>query len=438
MRFRSRWLMGAATAIVIAACAFAALAWRPAIAPVAPAQPGTFTAAQIARGELLARAGDCAVCHTAPGGVRNAGGGRLATPFGTIVSSNITPDVETGIGSWSYHAFERAMRDGVDREGRHLYPAFPYTSFARLTDDDLHSLYAWLMTQPAVHSTAPPSELKFPFNLRFLMAGWNLLFLDGKPWRPDPARSAQWNRGGYLIQSAGHCTACHSPRNVFGAERNGAVMFAGGEVIDGWRVPALNADSRAPIPWTADDLVDYLHTGYSKHHGVAAGPMAPVIRDGLSQLPEEDVRAMAVYMASFGPAALSNETVEQRAGDLARRSDGVSAVSTQTGAALFSGACAGCHRINDAPQFFGVRPGLAFNSSLYADTPDNLIRVILDGIMQPATRDLGTMPAFRHSFNDAQVAALAAYLRSDFAHEPAWHDVASRVAKIRDAKAAAR
>ncbi|WP_027820699.1 cytochrome c [Paraburkholderia bannensis] len=430
MKLRNRWLAGIVAFVAIAAGGFALFAHQP---EIAAAPPGTndFSAAQIARGERLARTGDCAVCHTAPGGVRNAGGGRFDTPFGLIVSSNLTPDRATGIGAWPYAAFERAMRHGVDREGRHLYPAFPYTSFTRLNDEDMRALYAYLMTQAPVHSVPPPSELKFPFNLRILMAGWNLLFLDRTPWKPDAARSAQWNRGAYLVQSAGHCTACHSPRNAFGAERGGADLFAGGGVVDGWHVPALNTASRAPIAWNADDLYDYLRTGYSARHGVAAGPMAPVVEQ-LSMLPEDDVRAIAVYVASFAPLNMGTTAdLAQREVTLGVLSDGVMAARAQTGAALFGGACAGCHRVNDAPVLFGVRPGLAFNTNLYADSPDNVLRVLLGGIGHAATRDLGYMPAFRYNFNDAQLAALANYLRTDIAGQPAWTDVAAAAARIR-------
>ncbi|MCG5075462.1 cytochrome c [Paraburkholderia tagetis] len=430
MKLRYKWLTGVVAIAAIATGGFAWFAHQPEIA-AAPPGPHDFTTAQIARGEILVRTGDCAVCHTASGGARNAGGGRLDTPFGVIVSSNITPDRETGIGAWPYAAFERAMRRGVDREGHYLYPAFPYTSFARFNDEDMRALYAYLMTQPPVRSAPPPSDLKFPFNLRMLMAGWNMLFLDGRPWRPDPSQSAEWNRGAYLVQSAAHCTACHSPRNVFGAEQGGADMFAGGGVVDGWHVPALNTASRAPIAWNADDLYDYLRTGYSARHGVAAGPMAPVV-EKLSRLPKEDVRAIAVYMASFAPAgAGSAADLAQHEAALDARSDGVMAARAQTGAALFAGACAGCHRVNDAPKLFGVRPGLAYNTNLYADSPDNLLRILLNGIGQPATRDLGYMPAFRYNFNDAQLAALANYLRTDIAGQPAWTDVAAAAANIR-------
>ncbi|HFK4651979.1 TPA: cytochrome c, partial [Serratia marcescens] len=196
-----------------------ALPWRAEIAPVATPGAGTWSAATLERGRQLAAAGDCAVCHTASEGATNAGGLAMATPFGTLYSTNITPDVATGIGNWSFTAFDRAMRQGVARDGRHLYPAFPYTAFSKMTDGDMQALYAYLMSQPAVRQSNPANQMRFPFNLRPLMAGWNALFLRQGEFQPDPQQSAQWNRGAYLVNGLGHCAACHSPRNLLGAEK---------------------------------------------------------------------------------------------------------------------------------------------------------------------------------------------------------------------------
>src|SRR5689334_9894944 len=193
-----------------------------AIAPIARPDPSVYSAATIARGQQLAALGNCAECHTTLNGALNAGGRALETPFGTIYSTNITPDVETGIGAWSFPAFERAMRDGLHRDGRQLYPAFPYTHFARTSDADMQALYAYLMAQPAVRTTAPANTLAFPFNLRPLLAGWNALFHQANEFKPDPAKSEVWNRGAYLVESLGHCSGCHSPRNALGAEQRGA------------------------------------------------------------------------------------------------------------------------------------------------------------------------------------------------------------------------
>ena len=221
-------------------------------------------------------------------GVLNAGGRPLQTPFGTIYSTNITPDVETGIGAWSYPAFERAMREGIHRDGRHLYPAFPYTHFAKTTDADMQALYAYLMAQSPVRAETPSNTLAFPFNLRPLMAGWNALFHKPNVFQPDPTKSATWNRGAYLVEGLGHCGACHSPRNALGAEKANAYLAGG--FAEGWEAPALTSLSQAPIPWSEDELYAYLRTGESRFHGVAAGPMAPVVKE-LAALPDSRTSA---------------------------------------------------------------------------------------------------------------------------------------------------
>jgi len=421
-------------ASAVAACAAAigiasaALPWR-AIAPISPPDPSVYSAATITRGEQLAALGNCAVCHTSDGGLINAGGRALETPFGVIYATNITPDVRTGIGAWSYPAFERAMREGVHRDGRQLYPAFPYTHFSRVDDADLQALYAYLMAQAPQHQEAPANMLRFPFNLRPLVAGWNALFHDNAAFKPDPTRSAQWNRGLYLVDGLGHCSACHSPRNALGAERKDAYLAGG--IADGWDAPALTSLSAAPLPWTEDELFTYLRSGQSRFHGVAAGPMAPVISD-LTKLPDADIRAMAVYLASFQDTQPDTTRLEDVATALETRTKVTSAAST--GARLYLGACAVCHEVGGLP-LFGSRPSLALNSNLHGATPDNLIRVILHGIAKPAASNLGYMPAFNDHLGDEQLAELVAYLRKQFAPaKPAWADVPGAVARIKAAQ----
>ncbi|MGV8379743.1 c-type cytochrome, partial [Pseudomonas aeruginosa] len=326
-------------------------------------------------------------------------------------------------------AFERAMRHGVARDGSYLYPAFPYTAFTRTRDEDLKALYAYLMSQPAVHSETPANQLPFPFDQRQLMAGWNLLFLEPGAYRDEPTRNQQWNRGAYLAEGLGHCSACHSPRNALGAEKSGNAHFAGGEA-EGWTAPALNASSPAPIAWSEEALYAYLRHGYSAYHGVASGPMAPVVGEGLAKQSDEDLRALAHYLASYA-AAPAGETDQQQAQRLERQGYGRVQPPSGSGARLFAGACLACHHDGDGPRFFGVRPSLALNSNVHADSPDNLLRIILDGIHSPATGDLGYMPGFRHSLDDRQVAALANYLRERFAGKPAWPDLAAKAASLR-------
>ena len=426
---RRRGVLATAASLCAAAIGIGAavLPWR-SIAPIARPNASVYSAATIARGGQLAALGDCAVCHTGADGFLNAGGRPLETPFGTISSTNITPDVETGIGAWSYPAFERAMREGIHRDGRHLYPAFPYTHFARATDADLQALYAYLIAQPPVRSEIPKSRLAFPFNLRPLMAGWNALFHQANVFRADPAKSEIWNRGAYLVEGLGHCSACHSPRNALGAEKQGAYLAGG--FAEGWEAPALTSLSRAPIPWSEDEFYAYLRSGESRFHGVAAGPMAPVVKD-LAALPDQDIRAMAVYLASFNETAIGRPAEKT----LARNLEAATkvAVAASAGARFYLGACAVCHEVG-GPPLFGSRPSLALNSNLHSTVPDNLIQVILHGIARPASSDLGYMPAFKDSMNDTQIAELVSFLRQQFAPDkPAWTGVGAAVSRVREA-----
>jgi nicotinate dehydrogenase subunit B len=405
----------------------AVLTWR-SIAPIARPDASVYSAATIARGKELAALGDCAVCHTSANGILNAGGRPLETPFGIIHSTNITPDVETGIGAWSYPAFERAMREGIHRDGHHLYPAFPYTHFARATDADLQALYAYLMAQAPVRAEAPRNALAFPFNLRPLLGGWNALFHQGSLFQPDPAKSEMWNRGAYLVEGLGHCSTCHSPRNALGAEKQQAYLAGG--FAEGWEAPALTSLSQAPIPWSEDDLFAYLRTGESRFHGVAAGPMAPVVKE-LAALPDQDIRAMAVYLGSLNDAAIDNAAQQSLATKLEAATGTTEVAASGLGARLYQGACAVCHEVG-GPPLFGSRPSLALNSNLHSTVPDNLVQVILHGIAEPVTSDLGYMPPFKDSMTDAQVAELVSYLRRQFAPDkPAWTNVAASVGRIR-------
>src|ERR1700686_197970 len=287
-----------AVLLIGGAVATFAIAWRPAIAAPEPPAPQSFHAALVKRGQDLGGTGHCNDCHTMRGGKDFAGGLPVPTPFGTIFSSNITPDAETGIGRWPEAAFRRAMQSGVDRDGRHLYPTFPYDQFTNVTDEDDQALYAYLMTRQPVHAAARANQLSFPLDQRLVVAGWKLLFLRRGTYRPDATKSKEWNRGAYLVEGLAHCGACHTPRNALGAERASA-QFAGGDV-DNWHAYAINAQSPAPVPWDADALTAYLRDGWHPDHGVARGPMAQVVSN-LSEVPESDVRAIAVYMAGvFG------------------------------------------------------------------------------------------------------------------------------------------
>lgn len=411
-----------------------AMPWRSAMAPLANVDTSIYSQAAINRGKLVAAAGDCMVCHTAENGRPNVGGRPLETPFGTVYTTNITPDKKTGIGTWSYAAFERAMRQGIHQDGRLLYPAFPYTAFAKISDPDMQALYAYLMTQEPVEYVPPKTRLAFPFNLRPTLAGWNLLFhRDPQAYKPVAGQSTLWNRGAYLVQGAGHCAACHSPRNALGAEKGGKENFLSGGFADGWEAPALNALSKAPIGWTEDSLYDYLRNGYSSLHGVAAGPMGPVIHS-MSELPDSDVRAIAHYLSSLNPPAQAAESPAMRAARLEDASRNNPLAMTHPGENLFEGACAVCHDARGGPPLFGSRPSLALNSNLHSDSPDNVIQVLLHGIDDPAVSGLGNMPGFGASMNDQQLETLISYLRLRFAPDKAaWGGLGEKIREIREA-----
>ena len=433
MGWASRGFAGAAGVLGLVA---AVLGWRTSLAPIAAPLPGSvspYSVATLERGRQLAAAGDCVVCHTAPGGMPNTGGRTIDTPFGVVYSTNLTPDARTGIGQWSYDAFQRAMRKGISRDGHHLYPAFPYTAFANMADEDLQALYAHLMAQPAVHFSVPATQLAFPFNIRPLMAVWNGVFHDAAPDRRQPintAQSAEWNRGAYLVNGVGHCGGCHTPRNAFGAERSGGTHYLSGAMVEGWEAPALTALSRAPVPWNAQELFRYLRTGHTQQHGIAAGPMAPVVQ-GLTALPDDDIRAMATYLASFNPSIAEPEA-ELLAQQQVLAASQSAPLPGVLGQRLFDGACAACHHDGDGPRLLGVNLPLALNSNLHSDRPDNLIRVMLEGIREPAGRDIGFMPAFRDSLSDAQIAEIAAYMRARHAPgKAAWKNLTELVARLR-------
>ncbi|MBO9651874.1 MAG: molybdopterin-dependent oxidoreductase [Variovorax sp.] len=429
---RRRGLWAGAGALLVGAVGVVAglLGWRPAIAPVSFSEPA-YSEATIERGRMLAALGDCAVCHTAPGGMPNAGGRAMETSFGTIYTTNLTPDADTGLGHWSFSAFQRAMREGISRDGHRLYPAFPYTAFAKTSDDDLQALYAYFMSLPAVRSETPAAELNFPFSARPLMAGWNALFHDPSPMQPVATQSAEWNRGAYLVNGLGHCGACHTPRNALGAEQGGGA-FLSGAMVDGWEAPSLTSLSTSAVPWNADALYDYLRHGHAKHHGVAGGPMAEVVRE-LATVPDADIRAMATYLASFNPK-LSTEAVATQAQQVVARAAAAQGHLLGTGQRMFDGACAACHHDGDGPTLLGVNTPLALNSNLTSARPDNLLRTILDGVRDPATHDIGFMPAFREVLDDAQIAELAGYMRARFApQEPPWQGLRASVARVRAA-----
>jgi mono/diheme cytochrome c family protein len=400
----------------------AALAALPVLALAAPAIPSvdpparvSFDTKQVARGAALSAIGNCADCHTADGGKPFAGGRTLETPFGTLHGTNITPDPDTGIGRWSLDAFARALREGVDRRGEHLYPVFPYDHFTRLSDDDVAALYAFVMTRDPVRQRNRANQVNFPYNVREFIGLWkNLYFRPGR-YVSDPQQSAQWNRGAYLAEGLGHCSACHSPRNPLGAEVPDR-HFAGGSA-GSWHAPALDRSSPSPVTWTLDELVAYLSTGVVERHAIAAGPMAPVVSN-LGLVNDNDVRAMAVYVAWWMRGAEGSTP----------RAATVTTANAQ-GAAIYSSTCGECHDKGRTMSSGGALE-LTRAIALSLPTPANLIHITLEGIPPREGEASRIMPGFAGSLTEAQVVSLLTYLREDVAQKPPWPDLGSQVRSI--------
>lgn len=427
--------------LLVAALSLGGCAGQSALDPINTPARTSFDAASIARGAQLAAVGNCNVCHTASSGRPYAGGRPLKTPFGTVYSTNITPDPETGIGRWSEAAFVRAMRDGLDREGRSLYPAFPYDHFTKLTDDDLKAIYGFIMTREAVHEESRANELRFPFGFRSLISVWKLLFLERGAFQADSSKTPEWNRGAYLVEGLGHCGACHTPRNLLGAEKKGEHL-AGGDA-EGWHSPALNAASPSPVPWTGEQLQKYLASGLVDQHAITAGPMAPVVHN-LSAVPEQDLRSIAAYLATIaGPPGADRQKKSQDALARAERdiaaypsapggaSNGEAAQNHRSGELIYAGACGTCHDRGRETTSAGALH-LSLGTVMTIPTSANLIRIIMNGI-SPELGEAGRfMPAYANELTDAQIRDLVNYVRVYFGRAPAWPDVEAEIKKARE------
>jgi mono/diheme cytochrome c family protein len=413
---------------------FVALAWRPAFAPITPPLPGGFTPDLVAKGEVLAGGGYCAECHTAKGGPVFAGGYPMPTPFGVIYSTNITPDQETGIGNWSLAAFARAMQEGVARDGTLLFPAFPFDHFTKLSDDDVEALYAYFMTRKPVRAPALANGIPFPLNIRYLQAGWKLLFFRAGRFEQDTRKTAEWNRGAYLALGLSHCGACHTPRNMLGAEK--ASDAYAGAVVDNWVAPPLTAANPAPVPWTGEELHRYLREGVSVLHGAAAGPMSPVVH-GLSVLPDADVQAIATYFSDIdhaGDRLASVDPAVARAMSYAPLGTGQ---VIDADARLYAAACASCH-YNSGHAPLAVRPDLALNSALTLPEPTNLIQVVLHGISAAEGIPGVVMPSFAQALTDTDIGRIAAYLRRTRTTLPPWPDLVTKIGAMRSSTGASQ
>jgi mono/diheme cytochrome c family protein len=409
-------------AILLLLAAWAVLAW-PREQHIASRTPADFapTAANLARGAYLARAGDCMACHTARGGAAYAGGRAIETPFGTVNSPNITPDRATGLGAWSADDFWRALHNGKSRDGRLLSPAFPYTNYTRINRPDADALYAYLQSLPPVFQPSPPHQLRFPYNTQTALAAWRLVYFKPAVFEPSPAQSPQWNRGAYLVEGLGHCSACHASRNLAGA--SGESLGGGLIPVLNWYAPSLTSDGEAGLgSWAVPDIVELLKTGVSQRATVF-GPMAEVVNRSLQHLDEPDIAAMAVYLKSL-PAT----PVQKR--DIAMTPE-LQQVLGQ-GKKLYEDHCLDCHAADGkgAPPAY---PPLAGNRALTMDSAVNPIRIVLNGGFAPGTagnpRPYG-MPPFSHVMNDGEVAAVVSYLRSSWGNQ-ATPVLAREVARYR-------
>jgi mono/diheme cytochrome c family protein len=356
----------------------------------------------IARGKALVEAGDCAGCHTADPAKPFAGGKRIDTPFGGIFAPNLTPDRDTGIGGWSDADFTRALRFGIAPDGSRYYPAFPYPYFTRMTKDDMLAIRAFLGTLGPVANRNKPPELRWPLNYRVVMRVWNYLFFKPGLFEPDQSRSAEWNRGGYLVTGLGHCGACHTPKNAFGADKREAA-FAG-SLVDGWLAPRLDGAVRSGLKsWSVEDIAEYLSSGRNaKSH--ADGPMAEVVVGSTSKMSDADVRAMAVYLKSLPPGPPEPKVTPPSEAEM------------KAGQAIYAHACIACHEADgsSAPRIYPPLPG---NALLQSDNPASTLRIILDGaqtVTTPRAPNTGSMPAYAKDLSDAQIAAVANYIRNSW------------------------
>ena len=422
-RNRWWWLLAALALLALAAFVFM---WRPAL-PAQPA-PARFDGALVARGANLSKLGMCAACHTVDPGKPFAGGLALKTPFGTVHSTNITPHTETGIGAWSLPAFERAMRQGVSRDGRLLYPAFPYNHYTKLAPEDMRALYAYFMTRPPLAAPARENRMTFPFGFRPLVAFWNLLYLDASPWQADPRRPAEWQRGAYVANALAHCSACHTPRTLLGGP-DLQRQFDGGEA-EGWYAPALNAKSPSPLPWTREHLLDYLRSGIAPEHAVAGGPMQDVVVN-LGQADPADVAALATYIHSYLQQAPSRATPARQAGPLpAPAANDPELARMRLGYETYAMACASCHEAGRGASS-GAALQLQKAVALYDPDPRSLLRIVREGIVPPEGEPGRWMPGFATLLGDEQLTALAAYLRRYGAGAEPWPELEDAVKKAR-------
>ncbi len=370
----------------------------------------------IARGEYLTRAADCAACHTAPGGKPFVGGLPFKLPMiGTLYSPNITPDPKTGIGGWTDDQFVRALHEGIDEDGERLYPAFPYTSYTLMTRDDALAIKAYLFSLKPIEYTPPDNDVAFPFNQRYLMTFWNLLFNPDHRFRPNTEQSAEWNRGAYLVEALGHCGDCHTPRNLlFGL--NGSKKFAGA-LIQGWKAYNITPDSEWGIgAWSEAQIAGYLSKGHAEGRSSASGPMAEVVDNSLRFLTDADIGAMATYLKSVPALADAGGAAAVRTPEAAKQVATMSDLGVHRGTLglrVFEGACAACHGFDGVGVIF-ANASLRGSRTVNDPTGVNASQAILDGTHVHTALGNVFMPEFGAGYSDAEIAAVVNFLTGRF------------------------
>ena len=408
--------LGVIVVVAIAVVA-AAVAWRlydrdaEVSAADVPATPELIT-----RGAYLVRAADCAACHNIPGGKPFAGGFAFHLPFGTIYSSNITPDKETGIGTWSDDDFVRALHQGIAKDGTHLYPALPYTSYTGLSREDAVAMKAYLFSLPPVHAPKRANQLAFPFDQRWTLAFWNLAFLDDHRFRPDPALSAGENRGAYLAIALGHCGECHTPRNIGFAMEIGRQF--GGAVAQGWHAYNITTNKDYGIgDWSDQQIADYLRFGHAAGRGSASGPMGEAVGNSLQYLTADDTHALVLYLRHVEPqTGVPGTEVDPAPGTMTASSawaPPATEAQGELGRRLFEGVCASCHEWNGAGRETNYA---ALAGSQAVNDPDgvNLVRVLLSGGNLKTSHGTAYMPSFARAYSDVELAAVSNYVIGHF------------------------
>ena len=388
---------------IAAICAAAVFQLPLLVTPSAATDADQQNYSQIERGRYLVQLSDCSACHTdSAGGKRFAGGRPIETPFGVIVSANITPDDETGIGKWSEDQFDNAVRRGIRADGKHLYPAMPYTAYTKMSRADVDAIRAYLTTIPPVHNAVQSNQLPFPLNIRLGMVAWNALFFDKGEFKPDSNKSAEWNRGAFLVNGPGHCGACHTPKNMLGGDKTSEALQ--GSLVQGWFAPNITGDKALGLgDWSTDDIARLLRTGHSKQTGVT-GPMAEEVADASSHFTDSDLMAIATYLKSTSAGAAGPAPLPANDPRL------------QTGKAIYRDTCSACHGLDGrgVPNLF---PALAQAATVRAADPTTAIRVLLRGARSVATKAEPTapaMPAFNWQLDDAQAAAVLTYVRNSW------------------------